>query len=143
MYTKECAAINLAICAPVVAYYSKLTRVKIYVEENLSEKFDLGQLAEIAGLEKKYFSTYFRKKTGVRVMEWVNAIRVNRSIQLMRTYDDSITNIAFAVGFQDLRTFERAFKKNTGVTAREFRRMIELSLPRADYKTKYLTVISR
>jgi len=38
--------------------------------------------------------------------------------------DDSITNIAAAVGYSDFSTFERAFKEFTGVCPREYRRKV-------------------
>lgn len=47
--------------ATVFVYYPRLKKVKEYVEEHLEEKISLANAAEIAGLEEKYFSAYFRK----------------------------------------------------------------------------------
>lgn len=123
--------IDMEVCESAFAYYPRLAKVKAYVESNLGEEIRLAQLAEVAGLEEKYFSAYFRTKTGMRAMSWVSAVRIQRSKKLMWARDDSITNIAFAVGFQDIRSFQRTFKKSTGVTAREFKRKIKSKLPSA------------
>ena len=97
-------------------YYPRLAKVKRYVEAHFSEPLDLEQVARIAGLEKTYFSTYFHQKTGVCFHDWLNSIRVNEAVNLMSHHDLSITEVAMAVGFQELRTFERAVRKHTGYT---------------------------
>ncbi len=109
------------------SYYQRLQRVKDYIEQNYSKEITLNKAAQIAGLEKKYFSTYFRKKTGVRFTDWVAATRVARAKAMMESQNYNITEIGFAVGFQDLRTFERAFKRYTGMTPRDFRKSIRTS----------------
>lgn len=106
------------------SYYDQLRRVKQYVDQNQAESLPLGKAARIAGLEEKYFSAFFRAKTGVCFKDWLAYVRVARAIELMRARDQTITCIAFAVGFQDLRTFERAFKRCTGVTPVAFKSSI-------------------
>lgn len=77
--------------------------------------------AEIAGLEEKYFSTYFHSKTGVRFRDWLANLRVSRAMEIIRDQDRPITRIAFDVGFRELRTFERAFRRFTGMTPQDFK----------------------
>ena len=103
------------------AYYDRLTPVLRYVEANLSKPISLGEAAQAAGLERKYFSAFFRSKVGVPFTEWIRLLRVDRAETLIQHCDDSITRVAFAAGFRELRTFERVFKRHVGVTAREYR----------------------
>ena len=105
-------------------YYRRLGKVKRFVEEPLSEDLSVDRMAGIAGLEKKYFSAFFHQKVGITFTEWFRQFRVAKAIEIMKTRNESIINIAFEVGFGDLRTFERAFKKYTNLTAREFKRSI-------------------
>lgn len=110
------------------AYYDRLRRVKCYVEGHYGdEDLSLTKLASIAGLERRYFSTFFHNKTGVRLMDWVTYVRVSEAIALMRTRNHSISRIAFSVGFKDLRTFERAFKRCTDHTPRELKKSLSPS----------------
>src|SRR5687767_3585643 len=51
-------------------YYRHLDRVRQLVEEDPGRPVSLGSAAQIACLEKKYFSALFRAKTGVRFKEW-------------------------------------------------------------------------
>ena len=107
-------------------YYPALRKIEIYVRENYSEEVPLFKAAQIAGLERKYFSTFFHKKVGISFCQWLMRMRINKAIHLLEVEDNSITDIALAVGYQDLRTFERAFKKCTGCTPREFKKSIEI-----------------
>lgn len=108
----------------VFAYYRRLRRVKEHLDAHLSEKISLKTAAKVAGLEEKYFSTFFHAKTGICFTEWVARVRIRRGMDMIAARNHSITEVALAVGFQDLRTFERAFKRYTGTTPRAFKRAV-------------------
>jgi len=108
----------------VFSYYPRLAKVKQYVDKHFSDPLDLEQMAEVAGLEKTYFSTYFRQKTGIRFHQWLNWYRVKQALSIMSFRDMPITEIAMAVGFQELRTFERAVRKYTGSTPRSIKKKL-------------------
>ncbi len=104
----------------VFDYYPRLNRLREYVEQSYSEPISLGTAASIAALESSYFSSYFRAKVGITFTEWLRQVRTEKAMELMKAGDFSITHIAYEVGFGDLRTFERAFKKHTRMTPTEF-----------------------
>jgi AraC-like DNA-binding protein len=108
----------------IFSYYLPLQRVREYVEKNLSEPISLRAAASAAGLEEKYFSAFFHRKTGICFRDWLAARRVDRAIEILTQHDDTITSVAESAGFQDLRTFERSFKRLTGLTPREFKRSV-------------------
>ena len=105
-------------------YYSRLKRVKEHVDEYYSEEISLEKAARIATTEKTYFSTFFRKKVGITFTDWLRRLRVAKAIEIIQTRNQSICDIAFEVGFGDLRSFERAFKRYTNLTARQFKKSI-------------------
>ena len=106
-------------------YYTRLKRVKLFVEQNLCGVLSLKLVAEVAGLEEKYFSTFFHDKTGVRFNEWVNRLRIERAMQMFRRRNHAISVVAFSAGYRDLRTFERAFKRVTGMTPRAYKKSVK------------------
>ncbi len=108
----------------VFDYYPRLNRLREYVEKSYSEPISLGKAAGIAALESSYFSTYFHAKVGITFTEWLRHVRIEKAMELMKAGDFSITHIAYEVGFADLRTFERAFKKHTRMTPREFKKSV-------------------
>jgi AraC-like DNA-binding protein len=78
-------------------------------------------MAKIGGLELAYFSRYFHSKVGISFSRWLNALRIGKAIELLANTDLTITEISQQTGFNDLRTFERAFKKVAGTPPREYR----------------------
>ncbi len=105
-------------------YYSRLQRVKEHVDEYYSEAISLEKAAQIAATERTYFSTFFRKKVGITFTDWLRQLRVAKAIEIIKTRNQSICDTAFEVGFGDLRSFERAFKRYTHMTAREFKKSV-------------------
>ena len=114
-------------------YYRRLGRVKIYLECNISEDFPVVAAARIAGLNSKYFSTFFHSKVGVRFGEWVHFVRIERAKTILETTNRSITDVAYSVGYRDLRTFERAFKRHNALTAWEYKQRVRPSGKRVDH----------
>jgi len=106
-------------------YYARLGRIKQHIEQNPSDHMSLEEAARIAGMEKKYFSAFFHQKVGVCFRHWLMWVRINEAKRRMEARNHSITQIAFITGFMDLRTFERAFKKCTGITPRDFKRSVQ------------------
>ena len=105
-------------------YYVRLARIEAWLNEQYADDASLATAARVAGLNTKYFSRFFRDKTGVRFSEWVHAVRVEKATHMMQASNHSITTVAFDVGYIDLRTFERVFKKHMGMTPREYRESV-------------------
>ncbi len=96
--------------------------------DHYAEPLSLEIVAGVAGLEKTYFSRFFHEKTGVCYREWLSWFRVARATDLINSRHLTVTEIAFAVGFQDLRTFERSFEKWTGECPRDAKKRHSISL---------------
>ena len=107
------------------AYYRRLGRVRRFVDEHYADRITLEKAADIACLEKKYFSTYFHSKTGVRFVDWIAWIRISHAMDMIRRENRQISVVSEATGFSDLRTFERAFKKFVGMTPTEYKRSVK------------------
>ncbi len=101
--------------------HPRLSRVRAYCMQNLSEKITLATAARIAGLEYTYFSALFHNQVGVCFGDWLRYLRVNRAQVLIRAGIAPIASVSEATGFSNLRTFQRAFLRMTGLTPREFR----------------------
>ena len=108
----------------VFNYYPRLKRLLEYVEQSYSEPIPLEKAASIAALESSYFSSYFHAKVGITFTDWLRQIRVKKAMELIKASDFSITEVAYEVGFRDLRAFERAFKKHTQMTPMQFKKSV-------------------
>ncbi len=105
-----------------IDYYPRLRRLREYVEKNLKDEISLENAARQAGLERTYFSAYFHKTIGVRFHTWLRLVRIHEALQILRSTDHSISELAADVGYQDLTTFERAFRRTTGCTPSSVRK---------------------
>lgn len=84
---------------------------KHYKEENLS----IAGIAEVFGMNPIYLSRFFREKTGEALLEYIVKFRIGKAKEYLRQ-GRSIGSTAEEVGYNNYKTFIRAFKKLEGVT---------------------------
>ncbi|WZL80095.1 AraC family transcriptional regulator [Vallitaleaceae bacterium 9-2] len=92
-----------------------------YVHNHLSEAIRLQEVADYIGLSPNYFSSLFKKEMNLAFADYVNHIRIKESQYLLKTTDQSILDIALAVGFNNQNYFTTIFKKVTGITPKQYR----------------------
>ena len=105
-------------------YYDRLRRVESYVSNNLANPITLEEIAGVAGLSPAYFSTFFHAKAGITFKTWLTGLRLQRAKELLQRKNIQITQAAQESGFQSLRSFQRAFKKQLGISARDFKKRV-------------------
>ncbi|MDR6882212.1 helix-turn-helix domain-containing protein [Bacillus sp. 3255] len=93
-----------------------------YVSNNYTQDISLDILAEHLHITGGYLSTYFKEKTGENFIDYVNGVRVGIAQQLLLETDLRIQDVASRAGYQNINSFNRMFKKFTGVSPREFRK---------------------
>lgn len=90
---------------------------------NYSSQITLEDAAEAAGLNKTYFCTLFKKETAQTYTQFLNMVRIEEARELLAETTQSMLEVAFAVGYNNQNYFSIQFKKRTGLTAGEYRRM--------------------
>lgn len=95
-----------------------------FLENHFAESITLKQVADLIPLTENNFCNFFKKATGKTFSDYLNAIRINRSCQLLLQTDKLINSIAFECGFENLSYFNRVFLKKKGMTPKAFRKMI-------------------
>ena len=93
-----------------------------YVYEHYKEDIQISALARSCSMSESYFRKQFLKIMGQSPLEYVNAYRVHRSMNLLRTTNDSIQSIAARSGFSSIAAFNRNFRQHTGVSPSQWRR---------------------
>lgn len=101
----------------------KLEPVFEYINSYYQNKILLEALAGLMFMSPNYFCSYFREATGLSPMEYVSKIRILKSVELLKTTEKSIFEIAMECGFTNLSNFNKLFRKHTGSTPREVRKM--------------------
>jgi AraC-like DNA-binding protein len=92
-----------------------------FIEENLVDDISLETLAREASLSKCYFCKMFKKHFGMAPLKYVAAKRVEMAKRLLPKKDRNVSFVAYEVGFRDVSSFNKHFKRQTGVTPSLFR----------------------
>ena len=102
----------------------KIKPVLEYIENHCSEEICLNTLANIAGMNARYFCKVFYAATKTTPMNYVNQYRIDHAAFLLESTTEPITQIGADCGFCDSSYFTKVFKKFKGVTPKQFRQSV-------------------
>ena len=94
-----------------------------YMKLNYRSEISLSDLALRSLISKNYFSKLFKDVTGTNVSDYVQYLRTEQACSLLRSTDKKVTDIAEQAGFSDMKFFYEVFKKITGKTPGEYRKI--------------------
>ncbi len=97
-----------------------IAKAKSFIENNISRKISAELIAEAVNLSPSYFTIYFKSKTGINFRDYLLSRKMERAKHLLMAADANISEISCAVGYDDYRSFYRAFKNYTGQTPSEY-----------------------
>ena len=98
-----------------------IEKIHQVVEDNMENSdFNIDTIAASVGLSRSAFFKKLKSLTGLAPVDWVKEIRLNKSVELIKKTDLSISEIAFAVGFNDSGYFSKCFRKKYNQTPREY-----------------------
>ncbi|MBK8355176.1 MAG: helix-turn-helix domain-containing protein [Saprospiraceae bacterium] len=93
-----------------------------YIIKNFSEtKFKLNDVAALINMSESAFSHFFRKYTNKSFTEFLTDVRIGHTCKLLLSTDETISQIAYRSGFNNIANFNRLFKKNKNCTPLEYR----------------------
>lgn len=99
----------------------RVARVLTLIARDLTERLSRADAARAASLDPAYFSKRFRRAMGVSFSVWNATIRVRQAQRLLECTDFQIREVAAAVGYDDVTTFERNFRRLLGLSPRAYR----------------------
>ncbi|MFM0552084.1 AraC family transcriptional regulator [Paraburkholderia sediminicola] len=99
----------------------RIRRVTDYIRANLAGDLAISELAAQAGLSSFHFARVFRRETGETPHQFVSRLRLEEAARLLRATDQTVLQIAIAVGFENASHFSVQFKRDYGVTPLAYR----------------------
>ncbi len=96
-----------------------------YCVEHYTEPLSLESVAKELHLNKYYVSHIFKERANMNFTQFVNSLRVDRAKELLVKKDMNITEAAYSAGFSSIRTFNRVFMQQVGVTPRDYVKMYQ------------------
>ncbi|MFK7693793.1 helix-turn-helix domain-containing protein [Paenibacillus sp. HJGM_3] len=94
-----------------------------YMETHYTKDVTLDIVAGKLNITPGYLSTYYKEKTGNNFIDTLNEIRIKKAAEILRQTDLRIQDIAEQVGYLNMNSFYRMFKKFMGITPTDFRKM--------------------
>ena len=82
-----------------------------YLNRNFKKDISLGEAAKISAMSEVAFSRFFKKKTGNSFVDTLNEIRLGHASRLLIDTTQSINEVAFSCGFNNMSHFNRLFKR--------------------------------
>ncbi len=98
-----------------------LTRLLSWIDENYTHPITLASLAKVSGFNEKYLCRFFREQTSYTPIDYINRLRVEKAADDMLLRKLSVTEAAYANGFNDSAYFSKVFRKIKGVSPKCFK----------------------
>ena len=105
-----------------VRKFTQFDHLLSYMEQHLAEPLSLRSLAEISRWSERHLQRLFRQHTEQSFNSYLQALRIQKSCELLRSTALKIGSIAETVGYRDTASFLSVFKRIVGTTPSEYRR---------------------
>ncbi len=101
----------------------RLRRVRDYIAEHIEEDITVADLADLANLSAFHFTRLFTAAVGMAPHRYVSQQRLERAMTLLAAAKVPLTDIALSCRFSSQTSFNRAFRRMTGMTPGQYRRL--------------------
>lgn len=101
----------------------RMENIRCFIDNSYMEDLTLESVAERFFFNRSYFSTLFKSHTGQSFSDYLTGVRMDAAKLLLARPENKVRDIAERVGYRDASYFARAFKRKTGFSPEEYRRM--------------------
>lgn len=98
-----------------------IDRAVAYIQQNLSEKIGLDDLAKLTKTSRAYLSRKFKEEVGMGLSQYINRQKIIEAKRFLRFTDKSLAEISGYFDFSSQSYFQKLFKEQTGMTPSEYR----------------------
>jgi AraC-like DNA-binding protein len=99
----------------------RVQMIQQYINDNYRQDIRLPVLAQMAGMSPVAFSRFFKMRTGKSLSDYIIDVRLGYAASCLIDTNQSIADICFECGFNNLSNFNRIFKKKKNCSPKEFR----------------------
>lgn len=92
-----------------------------YIRNSYHEDINIGEVAQHAEISERYLRKIFAKHLDISPIDYLNQIRINKSVELITLTSKSIKEICFLCGFKSPQYFSRVFKQHVGISPKDFK----------------------
>lgn len=99
--------------------YERVVKAKLYIDSNYAEKIDIEKVAGAACFSKYHFIRLFENAYGLSPHQYLISVRLKHAKKLLLT--QPVKSVCFQIGFDSIPSFSLLFKKNMGITPKEYK----------------------
>lgn len=99
----------------------RIVKVFEYMNQNFDKHLTLGEVAKLSNMTDVSFSRFFKTKTGITFIDSLTELRLGHASRMLIDTSESVSEVAYSCGFNNISNFNRIFKKKKGCTPKEFR----------------------
>ena len=99
----------------------QLRNVLTYIAEHYREKIKVADLAGLSGFSESYFMSFFKQYVGMSCIQYINHYKIQKAAHALEETSQPVMEIAMDHGFDNISYFNLQFRKEFGMTPREFR----------------------
>lgn len=92
-----------------------------WMEKNYGTKFSIDQVALSRGISPRHFKRRFKEATHETPIAYLQRLRIENAKQLLERSRDTVNEITWKIGYEDINSFRRLFIKHTGLSPKEYR----------------------
>ncbi len=101
---------------------NKIKEVLRLIRKDYAKPLTLDMFAEVAQLNHQYLCKSFKRITGRTPIDYLNYYRIECAAELLQADELNVTEVALSCGFNDLSYFIKLFKRQKGMSPREFKK---------------------
>ncbi len=101
--------------------YDYTEKALSFIHTNYMYNISVDKIARDLNLDRTYFSSIFKKKTGLSPKQYILNYRMNVAANLITKNCDTISVVANSVGYSDLYTFSKMFKRQFGISPSKYK----------------------
>ena len=112
---------NIELTEKVLCDNDLVKDIITYCYENYNGDISLQSIADELHISRCYISRIFGRRLHIGFSDYINSLRVRSACEMLKSGENTVTEIAYLVGYNSVRTFDRCFMNIRGMTPKEYR----------------------
>lgn len=107
----------------------RIKQAQDWIERHYAEDFAIDEVADRVGLGARTFKRRFREATGETPIGYLQQVRIEAAKHLLETTRQTLSEVIWASGYEDVSSFRRLFKRTVGCTMEQYRKRFSYVVP--------------
>ncbi len=100
---------------------AEILKAQQWMEDQYMTKISIDEIADVVGVGARSFKRRFKSATGETPLVYLQRLRIENAKRRLETTKDTVNEITWQVGYEDINSFRRLFKKHTGMSPKGYR----------------------